>query len=118
MKGERNSCSQILFYFQAKVEEIKSIATIDEIEDDDQDLMTASANYMDDDDEGGDWESQSDEDGSDDDEEGGESKTNKKRKTENEEDNVTGGELEGLKETAELYKSNIFKLEVKKYFQF
>lgn len=29
------------------------------------------------------------------------------------EDDVISGELEGLKETAELYKSNIFKLEVR-----
>ncbi|KAI7853746.1 Nrap protein [Circinella umbellata] len=73
---------------------------------------------MDDDDEEGDWESQSDEDGSDEEEgEGGESKTNKKRKTDNEVDNVTGGELEGLKETAELYKSNIFKLEIDELLQ-
>ncbi|KAI8149209.1 Nrap protein [Fennellomyces sp. T-0311] len=79
------------------------------MDDDGEDLMAASANYIDDDEEEGDWESQSDEDGSDD--EDGEAKP-KKKKTKDDVDGVAGGELEGLKETAELYKSNIFKLEI------
>lgn len=56
------------------------------------------------DDEEGDWEEQTDEDG---------------EMEEAQEDDLgreaAGGELEGLKETAELYKSNIFKLEVRFY---
>ncbi|KAI8376051.1 Nrap protein [Radiomyces spectabilis] len=58
------------------------------------------------------WESQDDEDNEDDDQDNndatGKSKSGgKKKKIE-----VAAGELEGLRETAELYKSNIFKLEL------
>lgn len=55
--------------------------------------------------ENGDWES-----GSEDDENKPESTEIKKAKPT--EDDIIAGELEGLKETAELFKSNIFKLEV------
>lgn len=56
------------------------------------------------------WESQSDEDEQDE-----LKKFTMKKKAEHSKESeldVAGGELEGLKETAELYKSNIFKLEV------
>lgn len=56
--------------------------------------------------ENGDWESGSD----DSDEEKLES--TKIKTTKATEDDIISGELEGLKETAELFKSNIFKLEV------
>ncbi|KAI9488082.1 Nrap protein [Zychaea mexicana] len=107
---------------KAKVEK-PATTTIDEIEDDDQDLMAASANYIDDDDDDegddDDWEEQTDEDGSDSDEDAtGEGESKKKRnKTDHDDDAVAGGELEGLKETAELYKSNIFKLEIDELLQ-
>ena len=93
---------------EKKVEEKNETIDEDFMDDDGEDLVAASANFIDDDEGEGDWESQSDEDGSDDE---SESKS-KKKKTEGEVDDVAGGELEGLKETAELYKSNIFKLEV------
>ncbi|KAI9319103.1 Nrap protein [Dichotomocladium elegans] len=64
-----------------------------------------------------DWESQSDEDGDSDQEDepmDDSSSTKKKTDSASKEDNddFAAGELEGLKETAELYKSNIFKLEI------
>ncbi|CEP14637.1 hypothetical protein [Parasitella parasitica] len=59
------------------------------------------------DEENGGWEPNSDDS---DNEDGLESTPIKKSKTT--EDDVIAGELEGLKETAELYKSNIFKLEI------
>lgn len=62
--------------------------------------------------ENGDWESGSD----DDDEKKLESTTPKKTKAT--EDDIISGELEGLKETAELFKSNIFKLEVHTHYTF
>lgn len=76
------------------------------ISDDDEDLMaTAQNSTFDDyeDDEAGEWEEQTDEDGDMEDQE-----------TNDLDREAAGGELEGLKETAELYKSNIFKLEVLK----
>lgn len=61
--------------------------------------------------ENGDWESNSDDNSDDEDKlESTQIKTTKAT-----EDDVISGELEGLKETAELYKSNIFKLEVNVY---
>lgn len=61
--------------------------------------------------ENGDWESDSDNNSDDEDKlESTQIKTTKAT-----EDDVISGELEGLKETAELYKSNIFKLEVNVY---
>ncbi|KAI9277234.1 Nrap protein [Phascolomyces articulosus] len=116
-KVNRSTPNNAVATKKAKVEEKK--AANNEIEDDDQDLMGASANYMDDynddEEEGDDWEEQTDEDGSDDEEGGSKSK---KQKTENDdEDAIAGGELEGLKETAELYKSNIFKLEIDELLQ-
>jgi U3 small nucleolar RNA-associated protein 22 len=70
------------------------------------------ADPVDDDNTGADdgWESQSDEDEQDE-----LKKFTMKKKAEHSKESeldVAGGELEGLKETAELYKSNIFKLEV------
>lgn len=56
----------------------------------------------------GNWESGSDDDS--DDEQKTESTAIKTTKAT--EDDIISGELEGLKETAELFKSNIFKLEV------
>ncbi|KAI8079792.1 Nrap protein [Halteromyces radiatus] len=56
----------------------------------------------------GDWESQSDEDDDNDTKD-----ITMRKKAEHVKDiDVAGGELEGLKETAELFKSNIFKLEL------
>lgn len=60
--------------------------------------------------ENSDWESNSDDD-NDNYEHKLESTTVKKTKPTD--DDIISGELEGLKETAELFKSNIFKLEVK-----
>ncbi|KAI7906247.1 Nrap protein [Cokeromyces recurvatus] len=56
----------------------------------------------------GDWESNSD----DDDDNDHELESTEIKKAKPTEDDVISGELEGLKETAELYKSNIFKLEI------
>ena len=58
--------------------------------------------------EGGDWESNSD----DSDNEDSKLESTKVKHTKPTEDDIISGELEELKETAELYKSNIFKLEV------
>ncbi|KAI8973737.1 Nrap protein [Mycotypha africana] len=64
-----------------------------------------------DEDEAGDWESGSDD--SDDDNDATEDLPSTEiKKTKPTEDDIISGELEGLKETAELYKSNIFKLEI------
>ncbi|KAL0143283.1 Nrap protein [Mucor lusitanicus] len=57
--------------------------------------------------ENGDWESNSDDSDNEDKLESTKIKTTKAT-----EDDLISGELEGLKETAELYKSNIFKLEI------
>lgn len=66
--------------------------------------------FDEDDSEAGDWESQSDEDAM---EEAMDTVSeNAVKKSSTGGDDFVAGELEGLKETAELYKSNIFKLEV------
>ncbi|KAI8343288.1 Nrap protein [Chlamydoabsidia padenii] len=73
--------------------------------------------FDDDNSDGGDgWESQSDEDEK---EEELKKFTMRKKAEHSKEDDldVAGGELEGLKETAELYKSNIFKLELDELLQ-
>ncbi|KAG0170588.1 hypothetical protein DFQ28_001908 [Apophysomyces sp. BC1034] len=83
----------------------------DFIEDDDEDLMEASrtGKYGSDDEDNGDsWEEQSDEDAGSDNE-GAISRDSRSKRGKKEE---MGGELEGLKETTELYKSNMFKLEI------
>ncbi|KAG2229799.1 Nrap protein [Thamnidium elegans] len=74
-----------------------------EMSDDGDDLMAGNTGFSEE--ENGDWES-----GSDDDENKPESTEIKKAKPT--EDDIIAGELEGLKETAELFKSNIFKLEI------
>lgn len=74
--------------------------------DDEDDLMAGNTGFSEE--ENGDWESGSDDDS--DAEHKPESTEIKKAKLT--EDDIIAGELEGLKETAELYKSNIFKLEV------
>lgn len=82
------------------------------IGDDAEDLMEAAQTGKydfggddDDDDEEGDWESQSDEDMESDPEQV--NKLSASNATD-----AAGGELEGLKETYDLFKSNIFKLQV------
>jgi U3 small nucleolar RNA-associated protein 22 len=77
------------------------------MEDDGEDLVASSAGNagFSEEEEAGDWES-----GSDDDE--GLPTIDKKLSNKKTEDDLISGELEGLKETAELFKSNIFKLEV------
>ncbi|KAI8645019.1 Nrap protein [Parasitella parasitica] len=57
--------------------------------------------------ENGDWEANSDDSDNED-----VLESTRIKKTKATEDDVIAGELEGLKETAELYKSNIFKLEI------
>lgn len=74
--------------------------------DDGDDLMNGNTGFSEEE-ENGDWESGSDSDNDDDKLESTKIKTAKAT-----EDDIISGELEGLKETAELFKSNIFKLEV------
>jgi U3 small nucleolar RNA-associated protein 22 len=77
------------------------------MEDDGEDLVAASAGKagFSEEEENGDWESGSDDEGL--------PTIDKKLSNKKTEDDLISGELEGLKETAELFKSNIFKLEVK-----
>lgn len=77
--------------------------------DDGDDLMGGNTGFSEE--ETGNWESGSDNDDSD-----AEPKTESTeiKTTKATEDDIISGELEGLKETAELFKSNIFKLEVNK----
>ncbi|KAI9482662.1 MAG: Nrap protein [Benjaminiella poitrasii] len=75
-------------------------------ESDDQEESTMNMGFSE---EEGDWESNSDDD---DDDDNYKLESTEVKKTKPTEDDIISGELEGLKETAELYKSNIFKLEI------
>ncbi|KAI8889507.1 Nrap protein [Backusella circina FSU 941] len=88
----------------------KAVSDDDMIEDDGEDLVAASTGNagFSEEEENGDWESGSD----DDDEDEGLPTIDKKLSNKKTEDDIISGELEGLKETAELFKSNIFKLEI------
>lgn len=94
------------------MEKASIVSDNDSISDDGQDLMAAAqrGEFDEEDSEAGDWESQSDEDAMEEDTTDAVSGNAKKSSTDA--DDFVAGELEGLKETAELYKSNIFKLEV------
>ena len=92
---------------------VAGIADNDSISDDGQDLMAAAqrGEFDEDESEAGDWESQSDEDAMEEEPMDAVSESATKKPS-TDADDFVAGELEGLKETAELYKSNIFKLEV------
>lgn len=77
-----------------------------DMSDDGDDLMAGNTGFSEEE-ENGAWES-----GSDDDEEEHKPESTAIKTTKATEDDIISGELEGLKETAELFKSNIFKLEV------
>jgi U3 small nucleolar RNA-associated protein 22 len=79
-----------------------------DLSDDGDDLVAGNTGFSEEE-EGGDWES-----GSDDEDDEHKLESTKIKTTKATEDDIISGELEGLKETAELFKSNIFKLEVKK----
>ncbi|KAL7323595.1 U3 snoRNP protein [Mucor circinelloides] len=74
--------------------------------DEDESAYAGNTGYSEEE-ENGDWESNSDDSDNEDKLESTQIKTTKAT-----EDDLISGELEGLKETAELYKSNIFKLEI------
>ncbi|KAI8379826.1 Nrap protein [Choanephora cucurbitarum] len=75
--------------------------------DQESDAMVGGTGFSEEE-EGGDWESNSD----DSDNEDSKLESTKVKHTKPTEDDIISGELEELKETAELYKSNIFKLEI------
>ncbi|KAG1083124.1 hypothetical protein G6F42_022325 [Rhizopus arrhizus] len=77
-----------------------------ESSDEDESAYAGNTGYSEEE-ENGDWESNSDDSDNEDKLESTQIKTTKAT-----EDDLISGELEGLKETAELYKSNIFKLEI------
>lgn len=108
----------MLILIQAKtVEKAVDVSDTDSIGDDGQDLMAAAqrGEFDEDESEAGEWESQSDEDAME--EEAMDVVSgNAVKKPSTGADDFVAGELEGLKETAELYKSNIFKLEVSSWF--
>lgn len=78
--------------------------------DDGDDLMAGNTGFSEEE-ENGDWESNSD----DSDSEEHKLESTKIKTSKATEDDIISGELEGLKETAELFKSNIFKLEVNNF---